>query len=149
MLSGLWSLIFVGPGEETTNPSKVDGQHMVGFGKKTVINLISWVSMALNFMLKAAYAGEEKSLTNIYLIYCHLCSLERLDSFCSYKRTSVLTQKQNKISITFNSSKPLSGSPVAFQTNFLIISLLFSGLIYSTPLPFLAHLNLYSVVIYT
>lgn len=34
-------------GEETTNSNQVDGLHMVGFGKKAVLNLISWVSMAL------------------------------------------------------------------------------------------------------
>ena len=55
----------MGPGEETTNPSQVDGQHVIGFGKMTVINLISWLSVALNFMLKVPYAGEEKSLTSI------------------------------------------------------------------------------------
>lgn len=37
--------------EETANPSQVDSQHVVGFGKKAVINLISWVSVALNFIL--------------------------------------------------------------------------------------------------
>lgn len=37
-------VILMGPGEETTNLSQVDGLHVVGFGKKTMINLINCVS---------------------------------------------------------------------------------------------------------
>lgn len=44
-------VVFVGPGEETANPSQEDELHMVGFGKNVAINLISWVSTALSFML--------------------------------------------------------------------------------------------------
>lgn len=45
------AIVLVGSGEETTNPSQVDGLHVVGFGKKAEHNLIGWISMALNFVL--------------------------------------------------------------------------------------------------
>lgn len=38
-------VILVGFEEETTNPSQVNGLHVVGFGRKIVINLINWVCL--------------------------------------------------------------------------------------------------------